>query len=53
MGYKQWTTTSPLLIYLSLTPWNITALLKGWKKINAIINWPRIESLLLKHYTVW
>jgi len=26
--------------------------IKRMEKINAIINWPRIESLLLKHYTV-
>ena len=52
MGYKQMDNN---LTFTDLSLFNSmehNRSIKRMEKINAIINWPRIESLLLKHYTV-
>ena len=52
MGYKQ---MDKNLTFTDLSLFNSmehNRSIKRMEKINAIINWPRIESLLLKHYTV-
>jgi len=52
MGYKQ---MDKNLTFTDLSLFNSmehNRSIKRMEKINAIINWPRIESLLLKHYDV-
>ena len=52
MGYKQMDNN---LTFTDLSLFNSmehNRSIKRMEKINAIINWPRIESLLLKHYAV-
>jgi len=52
MGYKQMDNN---LTFTDLSLFNSmehNRSIKRMEKINAITNWPRIESLLLKHYTV-
>ena len=52
MGYKQ---MDKNLTFTDLSLFNsmeYNRSIKRMEKINAIINWPRIESLLLTHYAI-
>jgi IS5 family transposase len=52
MGYKQLDNNFSFTDLSLFNSMEHNRSIKRMEKINAIINWPRIESLLLKHYTV-
>jgi IS5 family transposase len=52
MGYKQMDNNFSFTDLSLFNSMEHNRSIKRMEKINAIINWPRIESLLLKHYTV-
>jgi hypothetical protein len=52
MGYKQMDTNMSFAEIDLFNSMEHNRSIKRMEKINAIINWPRIESLLLKHYAV-